>query len=371
MTKKIIIPEEKLIVLYVKQRLSTYEIGKIIGCDSTVVQNRLRENGIKLRNPKKKRFISRERLNYLYINKKLSTQKISKLLKISSCSVYHKLKEANIKTRKKRIFDINKKKLEELYVEKKLSCSKIAKFYNFDPVTVFSKLKKYSIKTRNYFEANIKYPKKIFDGGNELKAYMIGFRLGDLNVRSLNNESTVILKSSTTKEDQVNLIKKVYGRYGRFWMKRYGKVFSTMTFLDNSFSFLVKKEDDIEKWIMQEDNLFFAFLAGYSDAEGNFGVYNNAARFRIGSYEKNILRIIYNKLNLLGIKANFNQEGKSVKGKYNQDFYRVSINGKQPLIRFINLIKPHIKHAKRYKDMVLCEKNILERNKKQNIKIKI
>ncbi len=114
--------------------------------------------------------------------------------------------------------------------------------------------------------------------------------------------------------------------------------------------------------------IIFSFLGGYSDAEGNFGVYEGMARFRVGSYDKNILKQIADKLNLLEINVRFNLEGKDIIGKHNQDFYRVSINAKNSLLKFINLIKPHIKHAKRYRDLVLCENNILERNKKKEIK---
>jgi len=124
------------------------------------------------------------------------------------------------------------------------------------------------------------------------------------------------------------------------------------------------KEDKIEDWILKENVCFLSFLAGYSDAEGNFGVYSKRARFRVGSYDKNILRQIANKLNLLGINAKFNLEGKAIAEKHNKDFYRVSINDKSSLLDFINLIKPYIKHNKRYKDMILCENNIFERNKK-------
>ena len=371
MTRKIVISKKTLEDLYLNKKLSTYKIAKRLNCDPSVIQKRLKEYDIRTRSPKKKIIIQKEKLQDLYLGQRLSVSETAKKIGISHCSLYYKLKEAGIEPRKKRLFNPSKNKLEKLYLKNKLSCSKIAQIYGINTVTVFEKLKKYSIKTRSYLESNIKYPKKVFDGSNELKAYMVGFRLGDLNVKSLSEKSTVIIKSSTTKEDQVNLIKEIYGGYGHFWVKRYGDLFSTMTFLDNSFNFLVKKEDDVDDWIMQRDKFFFAFLAGYSDAEGNFGIYGNAARFRIGSYDKNILKKIYLKLNSLEIKANFNLEGRAVKGKHNQDFYRVSINGKKSLIRFINLLKPYIKHAKRYKDMVLCEKNILERNKKQNVNLMI
>jgi len=367
MTAKILISKEKLIELYIKRKLSTHQIGKIIGCDPSVIQKRLKEFRITLRQPKKKIIIQKRELERLYLNKGFSTQKISNLLGISSCSVYYKLKEFNIKTRKKRIFKINKNKLENLYLKKRISCSQIAKKKGFTTTVVWNKLKKYSIKTRDYLEANIKYPKKIFDGDNELKAYMIGFRLGDLNVESIRNESTVIVKSSTTKECQVRLIKEVYGGYGHFWIKKYGDVFSTMTFLDKSFNFLVKKEDNIADWIREKNKLFIAFLGGYTDAEGCISISQGRARFRIRSYDKNILSQIHIKLNSLGINTKFglaSKKGVHSGAKHNQDCWGVFVYTKNDLLNLFSLIKPHMKHEKRLSDIILAENNILERNKK-------
>lgn len=370
MTQKINIPKERLIELYRNRKLSTYKIAKIFKCDPTLIQKRLKEHKISLRQPKKKIEIPKAKLRDLYINKRLSTQKISRLLNISPCAAYYKLKEHNIEIRKKKIIEIYKKNLEDLYINKKMSCSQIAKLYKCDAVTIFNKLKKYKIQRRSYYEANIKYPKKEFDGGDILKAYMIGFRLGDLNVKALNKKSTIVIKSCTTKEDQLNLIRKVYGSYGHLWKKNYQNVYNIMVFLDNSFNFLINKEDKIENWILQNDDSFLAFLGGYIDAEGNFGVYDKRARFRLGTYEKNILLEIQLKLISLGVKTKFRLEGEAGSRNQNKDFYRISINEKLSLLKFIRLIKTYIKHEKRYNDMLKCEANILERNKNKELGIR-
>ena len=307
----------------------------------------------------------------MYIKQNLSVSKVAKKLGLSHCSVYYKLKEANINPRSKNLFNISKKELEALYLKEKLSCSKIARIYKVNNVTVFNKLKSYGIQTRKYIEANIKYIKKEFDGNEEIKSYMIGFRLGDLNVNSLRKEATVVVKSSTTKEDQVKLIKSVYGSYGHFWIKKYSEVFSTMVLLDKSFNFLVKKEDNIENWILQKDKLFFAFLAGYTDAEGNIGISQGRVRFRIRSYDKNILFQIFNKLNSLGINAKFGlalKKGIYSGVKHNKDCWGVFVYPKNDLLNLFSLIKPYMKHAKRINDLTIGENNILERNKRyQNL----
>ena len=66
--------------------------------------------------------------------------------------------------------------------------------------------KKFGIKTRNLSQSNTLYQKREFNGNNKLKAYMIGFRLGDLNVKNI-NKGTIFIKSSTTKKEQEDLIK--------------------------------------------------------------------------------------------------------------------------------------------------------------------
>ncbi len=371
MTKKIEIPERILEDLYLIRDLSTYKIAEKFNCDPTVIQKRLKDYNIKLRKPKKKIIISKERLFDLYINKKFSTQKISKILEISSCTVYNRLIELNIPIRCKNIVKIDRKELKELYIEKNLSCSKIGKMFDCDKVTIFKKLKKFNLNKKNLSQANTKYSKKKFDGDNKLKAYMIGFRLGDLNVKAINENSTIFVKSSTTKEEQYNLIKEVYGKYGHFKFKFNNDVYGMYCNLDKSFSFLLPKKDDIESWILEKNCYFFAFLGGYADAEGNFGVYQNRARFRLGTYDKNILMQIKDRLNSLGIITRLNLEGKAVKGKNNQDFYRLSVNEKESLLRLIKFIRLYIKHKKRCEDMILVERNILERNKNKELNINL
>ena len=367
MTKKIEISYDVLKELYIDKNLSTHKIAKKFNCYPTVIQDRLREYSIKLRKPKEKILISKNKLRQLYLSNNLSTYKIAKLLGMSSCSVYYKLREAGIKTRPKKFVRVSKDKLKELYINKNLSCSKIAKKLNCDAVTIFQKLKNYKINTRNLSSAMTIYPKKKFDGDEVLKAYMIGFRLGDLNVKAKDEQSTIIINSNTTKQEQVDLIKQVYGIYGHYNCKKYGEVFNMACNLDKSFSFLIPKQDKIEEWILNNDANFFSFLAGYTDAEGNIAVSSNSARFRIRTYDKNILFQIYQKLNSLGINTKFglaSKEGTFGKRKQNQDCWGVYVYSKNDLLTLLKLLKPLLKHSKRYNDLLLAEKNILERIKK-------
>ncbi|MCG2723895.1 LAGLIDADG family homing endonuclease [archaeon] len=336
MTKKINISKNILEPLYLKKMYSTHRIAKIFNCDSGVIKRRLKEYGILLRKPKEKITIPKSKLEELYINRQLSAQKTAEILGISSCSVYYKLKDVGIDTRPKKKIIIDKHELSKLYVEKNLPCSKIAKKFDCDPVTIFNFLKKFGIKTRSLSESHISYPKKKFQGTDEVKAYMIGFRLGDLNVRAVNDNSTIFIKSGTTKKEQCELIKNIYGVHGHYKIDYKNGVYQNYCNLDKSFSFLLPKQDHIEEWILNDTNCFFAFLGGYADAEGNFGVYQNRARFRLGTYDKNILKQIFDRLNFLGIRTKFRLESKAIMGKQNNDFYRIWVNEKGSLLKLIN-----------------------------------
>ncbi len=361
--EKIEIPKKDLENLYIKKDLSSYDIAKIYKCGPTIIQKRLKEHKIPLIHKREKIEIPKDKLYDLYIKKVLSTYKIAKLYKCGNKTIYRRLKEHHIKTRPRKVVYIPKRRLINLYVKNKLSLSKISKLYNCSNSIIFNKLKKHSIKRRDKFESHRKYERKLFNGKLTEKAYLIGFRLGDLSAKKL-NERTVRLKSNTTMIEQANLIKSLFSNYGHVYIKEKNGVYWTGCSLHENFNFLVEKKDKVYDWILKDNKIFFAFLGGYTDAEGNIGVYNNMAKYRVGSYDKNILFQIYKNLNKLGIKATYNLETKKgIYGnrKHNGDFYRVNVMKMASLTKLFRQIKQFIKHEKRYKDLLKAEQNIIER----------
>jgi len=131
--------------------------------------------------------------------------------------------------------------------------------------------------------------------------------------------------------------------------------------LNKSFLFLLPKKDLIKEWILRSNKYFLAFLGGYADAEANFGVYNNQARFRIRTYDKNIIKQIQEKLVLMEINAKYTLDSFAKKDFKNKITWCISVNGKQDLRKLLRLLKPHIKHAKRYEDLKKAEDNVLTR----------
>lgn len=309
-------------------------------------------------------------LHNLYINKQLSTYEIADLLNCDPKTVYYWLKKYNIKTRSVKKEPIQKKILIDLYENQKMSLKEIGLKYHMTPSGIFKRTKKYKINLRNSWDINTGI-KKPFTGNLEEKAYMIGFRLGDLGVRESSPRTKMILiGTNTTKEEQIELVRNLFKKYSKVWISKPNKigVMSFSTILHPSFSFLLPKIDTIENWIMANRHTTIAFIAGYIDAEGSFGIYNKRAKFRIGSYDKGILKQIHNWLRQNQIKSIFVLERKRKIGQ-NKDFWRITINDSKSLHVLYQLLHSSLRHKKRRKDFDKVVKNIFLRVKNGTIRI--
>ena len=111
----------------------------------------------------------------------------------------------------------------------------------------------------------------------------------------------------------------------------------------------------IEDWILENVEYFISFLAGYTDAEGNIQRYGNLLRFRIRTYDKNILYQMHKKLTIMNIYSIHRLESRA--GKYNQnhDCWSLSINKQEDIKKLSKLMLPHLKHAKRIHNLILLE----------------
>ena len=103
-----------------------------------------------------------------------------------------------------------------------------------------------------------------------------------------------------------------------------------------------------------------AFFGGYVDAEGTIKIYNKKARFRVGSYDKNLLKQAFEKLQTFGIRGSYRID--SYKNEHqNNNFWRIGISRKDSLIKLFSLIAPYIKHEDRLSDLKKAKSNILSR----------
>src|SRR3989344_4797567 len=176
-------------------------------------------------------------LRNLYSRQGLSTYKIAEQFDCDPKTIYRYLQLYRIKPRpRKRIFIIESRLL-FLYNTKKLSLSAIAEMYDCCAVTILNKMKRHGIARRTISETSTKHEKKDFDGSKEEKAYMIGFRTGDLAVQK--RENLIHIKSSTTKDVQVQLIQSLFKNYGPVWIGKGDwkyKRYNVSAALNSSFS---------------------------------------------------------------------------------------------------------------------------------------
>ena len=310
-------------------------------------------------------FFTRDQLYDWYRTKQLSTYSIAEICGCDPKTVYFWLKKFNISTRPKKLVPVTRERLQYLY-ESGLSMNQIGKSLGCTAAAVFQKMRGFGINSRTPWESNIIHNRYDFSGDQIEKSYLIGFRIGDLNVSRKRNDTFIIVKSSTTLKVQLDLMKSIFSSYGPIWVGKSKGVYNFCTSLNSSFAFLIPKHVYIPRWILNLDNYFFGFLAGYSDAEGSIGIYDGRARFKIGSYDKDLLGQIHEKLLSLKINNSFLLETK--KGivnnsgiKNNGDFWRVSVNGRFALFACLASLLPLLKHSKRREKAKQALRNVLSR----------
>ena len=342
--------------------------------------------------PEKQFKIERGELKNLYFNQKFSLSSIAKIYGCNYTTAWERMKEFGLKPRtlseamklvmETRKIPISEDELRNLYEKRKLSTLKIAKIYNCYHQTILRKMKEFGIKSRENTEANTLYLKYNFSGNLIEKAYLLGFRMGDLHVyKTSKTGRTIRIEGNSTKLSQIKLIEKMFGRYGHF-AKYKEKGFRGDNFwhsyclVNNTFDFLLMERKRIPQWILNNKKYFFPFLAGYIDAEGSIKIYGNKgcvkqAQFSLASYDKIILRQIREKLVFIGIKCGRlridSPKGYKTKKKplpYNEDYYGFGIFSKSSLLRLFNNIQNYIRHPKRFRDLEKAKKNIKWRNEK-------
>lgn len=251
----------------------------------------------------------------------------------------------------------------DLYTRQLLSSYQIAKKLGCNQTTIMGRLRKYGIKTRTIQEGKAltkpRYPRKNFDGTKNDKAYLIGFRLGDLHVRKTHpNSPTVQVQTNSTRHEQIDLMKDLFAAYGHVRANGPDKRGATKVrcFLNTTFAFLLPKSDGVEDWILKSKAYSLSFLAGYIDAEGFCGLnIRGQPFFGIKSQDKKILSTIQaNILPRLNINTKLHfvrAEGSVMNGiRSNKDVYGIFVYNRQDLGRIFDALLPLLKHSKRKLD---------------------
>lgn len=272
---------------------------------------------------------------------------------------------------------IAKDRLHHLYWIRLKSARQIGITYNCSETTIRHLIRDLGIPKRSPSSVRTRYKKFNFSGDLKEKAYLIGFRLGDLNVYQKGKSSELIVaRCGTTHIVQVELIKKLFSKYGKITVSHGKYNINVHSLLNLSFDFLLPKYINVPKWIGNDLQTRAAFIAGYTDAEGNFILNQGRARFKIDSYDKEILSWIKESLEVCGIKVKLWRIAE--KGNlrtdsliFNNDLWRLNINEGNSLAKFISLIKPFVMHKVRRENMMSCYKNIERRSKNRTIKYTI
>ncbi len=139
--------------------------------------------------------------------------------------------------------------------------------------------------------------------------------------------------------------------------------------MDESFDFLLDKEFPV--WVENNSKHFFSFLAGFTDAEGNIGIYNKMARFSLGNYDSKLLEKIRANLITFGISCNKliydKRKGKknSQGYEYRNNYCSLRIDRKLELAKLFDKIALYIKHKNKIKDLNIARNNVNKRLNRQ------
>lgn len=276
--------------------------------------------------------------------------------------------------------NVSEHDLRRLYFEEKLTQAEIAIQLGSSQGAIYRLMKKLGITTRNHLESKLskhQTQRAAFNGDLCEKAYLIGFRTGDLHVWIRDkNSQTIRVMTNTTKEEQRKLFLTLFEHYGHVYISPRSKTGATSmaAYLDMSFDFLLPRHEYIPEWILEHPENFFAFFAGYCDAEAHIGVHGGYAVFKVDSYDKGILFQSYDVLLAQEIKLQTpkicRKQGHIGTNGFacRADMWRLMTNGKSTLLALFGRLRPYMKHPKRIQDMQTAIENIAERNKKKYAK---
>lgn len=297
-------------------------------------------------------------LRELYWNRKMSLKEIARKYNRGYATIHYWMRKNKIPIRNFVSYNIPKERLKKLYIENRFGTTEISKIFGCDEETIRKKLIKFGITIRSNSESKTKYPKKDFDGSEQDKAYLVGFRCGDLSVRLAN--SIIVVSGTSTHVSFVKLVESCYARYGHTHVIRRihrGLVESQLScYLNISFSFLLEKLRCIPEWIMSDDDSFFHFLAGYTDAEGSWTILNNGKggvkyRLYIGSQDLEILSGLRDKLEKLGFHPHLYlhcKKGTTLNyGTMQKDFYALVLCRNKEVKKLANLLITRSRHPEK------------------------
>src|SRR5216683_227482 len=306
----------------------------------------------------------------LYCDQGLSLSEVARQLGWSPSAIYSRLVALGIARRKawaRNAVEADAAELRRLYVDEGLSLSAIAGRYGCTLTTIWRRLQAAGVQCREG-GSGLQYVRADFSGDLAEKAYLVGFRLGDLHV-AMEGTRTIVVKCTSTRTEQVELFRDLFGKYGHVYSDeatqahRKRQSIGMEVRLNMTFDFLLPKQDAVPEWVVMNDETFFAFFAGYVDAEGYFRAYfvknqpKPLACLEIRSYDTMLLTQLGKGLCDRGIAcpparlrvaAGYtNRAG----FRSNRDLWGLGIHRKESLRQLFAKIEPYLRHSRRRRNM--------------------
>jgi len=307
----------------------------------------------------------------LYCDAGLSAEQIARQLGWSASAVRSRLVALGIARRTpwaSAAVECDTDELRQLYVAEGLTLSEIAQRYGCGLTTIWRRLQAAGIECRAGGSGPL-YERNDFSGDLAEKAYLIGFRIGDLNVEL--HGRTITVKCTSTRTEQVELFRQLFERYGHVYTdeatraRRQRQSIGMSVALNRTFDFLLPKQDYVPDWVLDgSDEVFFAFLAGYIDAEGYVrtslprGYSTPQVRVEVRSYDRILLSQIGQGLNVRGgacqpaavrVEAGYvNKNGVRSNGV----LWGLGVHSKKSLRILFEKIDPYLRHPRRRRDMM-------------------
>lgn len=263
--------------------------------------------------------------------------------------------------------ELTKEFLEDTYCAQGLSTWAIESRYGIPRSRVFNALKRFGIPSRTLAQSHITYTRADFSGDALEKVYLIGFAIGDLRVRNHGGarSETISIACGSTKTAQIELIQSMFAPYGRVWVGKPNSrgVVNVEAFVNTTFAFLIKKDCNY-MWCAEAADSFFAFLAGFTDAEGSFYLTRNQARVAWGNYDTSVLMFIKNGLTTFGIRSPniiCDSLGGTVGShgfRRNKNYCHLTCARKDVIRMLIARLKPYIRHADKKIALQAIERNL-------------
>lgn len=199
------------------------------------------------------------------------------------------------------------------------------------------------------------FPKSFVD-----KAYLIGLRCGDASAQKIGKQ--IRATTGTTHPAMIKLFKDVFSDYGRVrciscrHMKRDETPrprfdWTLQRDLDQSFKFLVRKPKGVPKWILNDDECFLHFLAGYFDSEGTINITKHGIyldlRLWLHSEDFEILKGIKDKLVKLLYHPILRIAQKKGERRHSRDYWQLDIHKRAEVLRLLQSLP--LKHEEKRK----------------------